>query len=402
MNPKIVGIIAEYNPFHNGHFYHLKEAVKRTEASGVVVVLSSHFTQRGEPAFIDKWQRAASALEAGADVVIELPVFFSCHNAGIFAAGAVDILAACKCVTHLAFGMENSNCHISTILDILIHEPEPFKRELRNLMDEGYSYVQARAMALDSIVAGGGQFISLPNNSLALAYLRRIKTQKYPLYPLAIERVGYGYHDPHSGTWASATAIRKAYWSGNYKQGEKGIPEFSRKIINTSLKSGRCLLSFENLWRFLQVSLIRSTPKEIAKYAEMREGLENLFYKLAFTSSSWDDFFSRATSRRYTRSTLQRLAIHFLLGLTHWENRAFQRLGPQYIRILGFSDRGQDILREIKKHGSIPLITRGHMPSSKGPAAQLLQIENKASILWENLVPNSIVNHEIKATPLRF
>ncbi len=400
MSKNVVGIIAEYNPLHNGHVFQLNEATRKTDASEIVVVLSSHFTQRGEPAFLDKWQRTALALEAGADVVLELPVFFSCHNAGVFAAGAVDILAACHSVTHLSFGMENHNCDLSTILDILIHEPEPFKRELRRYLEKGFSYVKARASALEALIPDSGSILSQPNNSLALAYLLHIEKNKYPLHCVPIERKGAGYHDEtFQGTWASASAIRKAYRGG--KQGNilDALPSFSRSLIEEACKSGRIAYSAQKLWPFLQTSLLRSTPQEIAKTAEMKEGLENLFYKLAGTSLSWDDFVSRATSKRYTKGTIQRFAIDWLLGIKHWENRAFQRLGPQYIRVLGFSSRGKKLLKEMRSKTTLPIITRGYIPSFRGPSRRLLQLENIASTLWEYLVDTPYTEHELRAIP---
>ncbi|WP_286952969.1 MULTISPECIES: tRNA(Met) cytidine acetate ligase [Aminobacterium] len=402
MSNNIVGIIAEYNPLHNGHVFQLEEAARRAEASGIVVVLSSHFTQRGEPSFIDKWQRTALALQAGADIVLELPVFFSCHNAGVFAAGAVDILAACHTVTHLSFGMENHCSDLSAILDILIHEPDPFKRQLRRYLDKGYSYVKARAMAMDEMIPLSGSILSRPNNSLALAYLLHSRKKGYSFQTLPIERKGADFHDEKScGKWASASAIRKAYSDGRISDVHLALPPYSRLVLERTLEKGRIVFSAQNLWPFLQTSLLRSSQEEISRTAEMKEGLENLFLKLAATSSSWKEFISKGTSKRYTMGTLQRLAIHHLLGISHWENRAWQRLGPQYIRVLGFSQKGQKMLGDMRKRSTLPIITRGHMPTSQGIGSRLLQLEHFASILWEHLVPSPIFNQEIKAKPLQ-
>ena len=145
----VAGIVAEYNPLHKGHLYHIKKARELCSAEAVAVVLSSDFVQRGEPALLDKWTRAEAALRCGVDLVIELPVIFSSHNAGVFANAAVDILAATGVVTHLSFGAENPDCLVDSIVDILLKEPEPFKPLLKKHLACGLSYVEARARATE-------------------------------------------------------------------------------------------------------------------------------------------------------------------------------------------------------------------------------------------------------------
>ena len=147
----VYGIIAEYNPFHNGHAYHLQQAAELAEAQAVVAVLSSNFVQRGEPSFEDKWSRAEGALAGGADLVLELPVPFSCHNAGVFARGAVKILSSTGLITHLSFGIEAEIPEQERIVDILLHEPPRFKENLKNFLKTGLSFVEARARAIDEL-----------------------------------------------------------------------------------------------------------------------------------------------------------------------------------------------------------------------------------------------------------
>ncbi|HQF91885.1 MAG TPA: nucleotidyltransferase family protein, partial [Synergistaceae bacterium] len=174
MSEAVVGIIAEYNPLHNGHFHHLARAREESGARGVVVVLSSYFVQRGEPAMVDKWARTAMALACGADVVLELPTVFSCHNAGVFANAAVDLLAALGGVTHVAFGMEEPQGDLETLGAILMEEPEAFKSALQRFLQEGFSFVESRSRALETLVPGSASLLRGSNNTLALAYCCRI------------------------------------------------------------------------------------------------------------------------------------------------------------------------------------------------------------------------------------
>lgn len=163
---------------HNGHQHHIRRTREKVNPDGIVVVLSSYFTQRGEPALLSKWDRAESALHAGANLVLELPVFFSSHNAGVFASGAVDVLAATGLVQTISFGMEEPDFDVAPLVDILVQEPITFKDSLKKHLNSGFSYVKARAEALASINAEYGVFVSSPNNSLALAYMEHIARKR--------------------------------------------------------------------------------------------------------------------------------------------------------------------------------------------------------------------------------
>ena len=209
MKKNVVGIIAEYNPLHNGHTYHLTTARDMSAADAVVVALSSHFVQRGEPAFLDKWQRTRMALSCGADLVLELPCLFSCANAGIFANAGVDILARTGLVTHLSFGMENPCSELDTIAAILVQEPPLFKEKLRFFLDAGYSFVEARSRAVEALLPQGKGFLGGANNSLAVAYSCRVLSGQYGLVLVPVLRKGKGYHDPTPDALASATALRE-------------------------------------------------------------------------------------------------------------------------------------------------------------------------------------------------
>ena len=191
MLENIIGIVAEYNPFHNGHLYMLQAAKAKFKDAACVIVLSSNFTQRGDPALLDKFARAEMALANGADLVLELPFFFSCAAAQDFSSGAIDILAGLKLVNYVAFGLEDFNySNLDALINILISEPEEFKNNLKINLAQGMSYTRAASRALNKIIPGSEEFLLQPNNLLAISYLKRIKERDYNLKPLFIPRVG--------------------------------------------------------------------------------------------------------------------------------------------------------------------------------------------------------------------
>ena len=396
---KIIGIVAEYNPFHNGHLFHLGKS-RENKDDAVVVVLSSYFTQRGEPAVMSKWDRAESALGAGANLVLELPAFFSCHNAGIFAAGAVDILAATGMVETLSFGMEQPEFEPAPILDILVHEPSHFKDNLKKKLNSGFSYVKARAAALEEIHSGWGTFVSRPNNTLALSYMERILRKGYSIACRPVQRLGAAFHDPDlASVFPSASAVRKALEEGNRKEAEKALPSSTVSILNRCIRRGNVVLSREMLWRLIRFLLLRTPAEELALSSEMTEGMENRLLKYAALCSSWSEFVSKCTTARYPRGRIQRQLVHFLLGIGHQENRELQRSGPQYIRVLGADSVGMEILRKMRSAARLPVM--GKAPAGlRGEGLLLSGIEESAANVWEELTAVFSPGEEKKRHPL--
>ncbi len=397
MSQKAIGIIAEYNPLHNGHRYHIEKASESGDP--LVVVLSSNFLQRGEPAFIDKESRARMALLAGADLVLELPVAFSCHNAGVFANGAVDILEATGVVDRISFGMENVPADLDAILAILVDEPDPFKANLRYFLDSGLSYVQARAEALEKIHPGSRELLSQPNNSLAISYMTRIAQKGYGIRAIPITRIGGGYHQIElHRSHPSATSIRLAIREKN-PSAMDGMPENCASILRDQIKAGRCCLKMERLWEYLRLLLLRTTPQELRQYAEFGEGIENRFLRQSLRASSWDELISTCVTKRYPRGRLQRNMIHFLINLGHDLNREFQRKGPAYIRPIAATPRGRDLLRTMNDKASLPLVTRLSHLKGYSYGSSMMELELRACDLWELLTPNGLPGTESKRHP---
>ncbi len=387
-----VGIVAEYNPLHYGHLHHIRRTKDETGADGIVVALSSYFTQRGEPALLSKWDRAESALQAGANLVLELPVFFSCHNAGVFAAGAVDILAATGLVRTLSFGMEEPDFDVAPLLAILVHEPVTFKDTLKKYLNSGFSYVKARAEALASFSPEYGAFVSSPNNSLALAYMVHIARRGYGIRCISVQRTGGGYHDTALAAsdgrpfFASASAIRRGLEKEGFEAVESAIPPSTGSVLRRSLEQGRFVLSKDILWRIARATLLRTPKETLALSSEMREGMENRMLRFSEECGSWDEFVGKCVTGRYTRGRVQRQLMHMLLGIGHDENRAFQAHGPAYIHPLAADEIGVEILRKMRKTSRLPL--RGKLPlRARWPEGRLAFLESSAAALWEGLAP---------------
>lgn len=387
MHTPITGIVAEYNPLHLGHQYHMEKARSLSGADGIIVVLSSNFVQRGEPALVSKWERTRAALKCGADLVLELPLVFSSHNAGVFAAAAVDILAMTGIVTHISFGLESPDWQMDKILDILNEEPEPFKFCLKEELDRGYSFVESRARALDRMIPGAAEKLRGSNNSLALSYMLRIKQKKWNIYPVPVKRLGAGYHDMELSEFSSATAVRRSLSTGEVDAALARLPGFSAEIIRDSIANGRACTDHGTMWGLLRSKLISLDPEEISCFAEIGEGIEYLLREKAFKSSSFAEWGDSCTSRRYPLGRIQRHGIHILIGLDHWTNRAFQRTGPPYIRVLGMNEMGRKMLKRMRKTSSLPVITRyGAASQISGLAALMMKYELTGAEIWEQLV----------------
>jgi predicted nucleotidyltransferase len=340
------------------------------------------------------------ALAHGADLVIELPALYSSHNAGVFAAGAVDLLASTGLVTHLCFGMETPEKVDEKLLDILLREPDTFKKALAGHLKSGFSYAEARSLAAESLFPGAKNILSKPNNTLAFSYLLRLREKEYSIKPLPVQRIGGAYHSTETGFLPSATAIRRAL-----REKQTGIlktlPEESARLIERDIRQGRCLLSETYYWRILRSVIIRLEAAEIRRYAEMSEGLEHRILERAKRSTSLGEFVESCVSKRYPRGRIQRHLVHILLGLRHEDNRRAQKTSPPYIRVLGMNVSGKKLLRDMKKTASLPVLFR-HKDFRDPLGKTVAEIEYRACGLWENLVDLPDFSRERVAPPILF
>lgn len=361
----ILGIVAEYNPFHNGHLYLITEAKRMDSSCPIVCVMSGNFLQRGEPALCNKWSRAEMALKSGADLVIELPFCFSVRSAYYFAQGALKLLQRSGVITHLAFGAESDNLQVlNSITEILAAEPAAYSNLVKENLASGKSFPLARSRALQQYMgkrsADLQAILSGPNNILAIEYLRVIKEESLALAPILIKRKGSSYHDTKLSPFASATAIRNHLLT-NHGLNALGdaMPQDSLKILEREISLGRCPVSLDTLERAVLIKLRTISLQDLRSIYEISEGLESRFKEAAGCSGTLDQLLKSVKSKRYSLTRIKRTLMYILFTLTSEQISGFDQHGPMYLHILGFSAKGQKILQEIKNKSELPIFSRG-------------------------------------------
>ena len=390
------GIIAEYNPFHNGHLYQLREATRLT-GQPVVVAMSASFMQRGEPACLSKWLRARLAVENGAALVLELPTAFSLRSAQFFASGGVQLLAATGSVNTLSCGVESPELDFGALAQRITSDAA--QGRIRSLLSQGKSYAAACAAVLSEAQQEAGvtamqassnegkAFAGLtkPNDILALEYAKAL--QATDIKPLFIERRGDGYNDREiSGTMSSATAIRQALNNSN-DGWQQAVPASVRQALLDNAPGYDAAL----LWQLLRYKLRLMSVDAIADACQCSEGLENLL-KDAAACPSFAEALQLCTSKRYTTSRIRRLFMQLLLDVPRWR---WEDNAPAYLRVLAFNDTGRQLLKQMKATASLPIITGlyrnwpqrlQHLQLRQQQIySQQLQLELRATELWSLL-----------------
>ena len=382
---KVTGIIAEYNPFHQGHAYHLSRARELTGADRVLVVMGGNFMQRGEPAIIDKYTRTEMALRNGADLVLELPAASATGSAEYFAEGAVELLDASGVVNELCFGSELGELEpLEKAAELLLEEPEDYQELLRAELKKGKTFPEARETALSAFLPKQSLLAS-PNNILAIEYIKALKRRKSSIRPLTIQRLG-SYHGedgqpagaPHtvSGnlpeSFASASTIRcqlhtlekqivtsceQPAFGSLMTALAKELPPSSFGLLKDVLLADR-LVQAEDFSLPLHYRLMQAKePLEFSVYLDVSEELSRRIYSLRQEFTGWNAFLDLVRTRQYTRSRVSRALLHILLDI-----RQEEVLPPTHLRVLGFRREASDLLSEIKKKSRLPLITKaaGH------------------------------------------
>lgn len=346
-------IIAEYNPFHKGHLYHIAKTKEKTGDSNIIAIMSGNFTQRGEPALLDKVARTRMALLSGADMVLELPVEYATGSADIFAFGAIDIINKSTFIDTLSFGSESGDITaFSDLADVLNTEPDEFKTLLKMELAKGASYPVARAIALGSYLNRDISFLNNPNNILALEYTRALKRTDSSVWPCTIQRAVSEYNSEEmTGNISSATAIRKALAEGNTEEAFSALPESSKEII---LKEMKVIPEIDNYSPALHYILRTKTAEEIAEYADITEGLENRIIN-NMGRKPISEIIDIIKTKRYTYTKLQRAILHIILGIKKSHQNTVS--GVQYIRVLGFRKEKENLLTELSQKSSVPVIT---------------------------------------------
>lgn len=402
-----VGIIAEYNPLHSGHAYHISKSLEQTGADAAVCVMSSQFVQRGEPAMISKQARTRMALLNGIDLVIELPAAFSCASAEYFASAGVRLLDSLGVVDCLCFGSEDGNLDsLSKAADLLVDETPEYKKSLKDSLSKGLSFPQARQEALKACLDGDTfKAASSPNNILGIEYLKALKKLNSAIKPSTVRRQGQGYHGKSlDKAFSSATSIRnhvKAMFSESGPDDNRlradlifdippgltymlssNMPDSSLAVLESEMRTGRGPVFLDDFEKILFHRLRTATDQELSALPYMEEGLHNRLRHSAMREASIQAIINHCTSNRYPSSRISRILTALLLGMTGPFLDELKENGyAQYIRVLGFNKKGKELLAAARKRASLPIL-----------------IKPSAYKRFESPLARRLFEHEIRAT----
>lgn len=374
-----VGIICEYNPFHNGHLYQIQKVRERFgDDCAVVAIMSGSFVQRGEGAITDKWSRAKVAvLAGGVNVVIELPAFYATATAEIFADGAVACVAATGLCDYLVFGSEYEDIRgLEKIAKILAFETDDYKIILKNYLSKGFSYPASVSAALSEYSPGldADKILHGSNNILAIEYLKALYRRNIrTIRPVSIKRMGQDYSDcsvPEDKSLRSASSIRFTFekkgmdLSGIIEDLHSSMPVESLAALALEYKEGNCIVSREVFADMIISKLLVSDRNELNLFEGMSEGLGSLLKKHAGKLPSGEkhleELINISSSKRYTSSRIRRSLVHMLLGITKEDTLLFNNEnGPLYLRVLAFDKKGRYVLKLMRKSASLPIIMKG-------------------------------------------
>lgn len=373
-----VGIIAEYNPFHNGHLYHLNKIKEKYKDATIVLVMSGNFTQRGDVSIIDKWKKTQIALKAGIDIVVELPFPFATQSADYFSYGSITLLEKLK-VNKVIFGSENDNINdLKIIADTQLNNPD-FDKLVKIYSKFGYNYPTALSLALKDLTK---KEIKEPNDLLGISYIKAIRQNHYKIKPELVKRTNNYHEEELNENLSSATAIRKALKEG--KDIKDQVPEFITDHLTD-------LHYIEEYFQLLKYKII--TEKDLSIYNTVEEGIDQKLKKEIINTTSYDDLINKIKSKRYTYNKISRMLIHILCNFTKEKKEKFKEIS--YIRLLGFSDKGRKYLNSIKKDLDIPLISK--ISRNKDP---MLEFEIETTKIYSlNLDPEKqveLINKEYR------
>ena len=386
MSKHIVGIIAEYNPFHNGHLYHIEKVKEMFPNSPIILVLGGNFTERGDISILDKWEKTAIAIKNGIDLVIELPFPFSCASADIFAKGSISILNHLG-VTDLVFGSESDDIEgIKKLVETELSNPD-FDNLVQVYLRMGYNYPTSLSKALEDIT---GDCFKLPNDILGISYVKAIISNNYKITPHTIKRTN-DYHSKELDNMSisSATSIREALLNN------KDIKESVPPITYNCLKDKK-IPKLDDYYNLLKYKII--SCNDLTIYNLVDSGMATKLKKEILNSYSFDELINKVKSKNLTYSRLSRTLIYILCDYTKVQAREFKEV--KYIRLLGFSNKGKEYLNKIKKDVDIPIISKFTREKDK-----MLEYEYKItkiySLVFDKDKIKSLIEDEYKMKPIR-
>ena len=345
----ILGIVSEYNPFHNGHLYHLNYSKKVTKSDFTIAVMSGNFTQRGDSALVDKWTRAEMALKAGVDLVIELPTLYATSSAENFADGAIKILNSLGIVDYISFGSETGDISaLNDVASVLYSEPKEFSNLITRQLKSGLSYPKARELAISMYFGSSKKYkeiLESPNNILGIEYLKALKKRKSSIQPIVIKR---DYNNYNSKTVkngiASATAIRAMIEQN--KNIHYVVPFETYELMEQKKENKELVKNLSVFEKQIIYTLRKMTVQEIAALPDVSEGLEYRIKEAANISNNLDSLLKNIRTKRYVDTRIRRILLYSLLGIKQKDINMSKRVTP-YIRVLGFNKLGKRIISAI-------------------------------------------------------
>jgi predicted nucleotidyltransferase len=365
---KILGIIAEYNPFHMGHAWQIESSKKESQCDGVMVLMSGNLTQRGDFALLNKWERARLALSSGVDLVCELPFGYACQSAEAFAYGGIKIFNATGVVDVLSFGSEFGHIQpLTSLAEILVHEPAEFKSFLKEALSSGVSFPRARELAIRSYLGHeAGDLLKTPNNILALEYLKALHKTQSNIRSMTVKRQGADYHSLLPSSFLSASGIRKILFdalanpesaSVILKMLDHKLPYLSEDLI-LPFKRNFNPNGDDLFLNALRLLILSHDVKHLKNTPYVSEGLEHKIRDTLKVATTLDECVNGIISKRIPKTRVRRILCNRLLELDKELLKLFltESFVP-YLRVLGFNEKGKTILRAIKARGQLPILT---------------------------------------------
>ncbi|MDO4289325.1 MAG: nucleotidyltransferase family protein [Eubacterium sp.] len=394
----LLAVIAEYNPFHQGHRWQLEEARRRTEATHTLALMSGAVVQRGAFALADKWTRAKAAVLGGADLVCELPYVYAGQSAEFFASGAIKILNATGCCDHLVFGSESGDLEsLSEIAEILALETPAFRADLKAGLSRGLSFPKARAAALQKQLTQPLEaLLTAPNNILAIEYLKALKKSQSAIAPITLRRQGAAYHADtlsDGDGFASATQLRGLLTPGNIPETQRALAVLKKQLPYPAelLTEALAHLSPDrdiSLYKTLIHRLLITPPEQLRQLPYWEPGLEFALKALPECCATLEDLIDALTAKHLPRSRVRRLLMALAADFKAEALRAFQAPDfTPYLRVLAFNSRGQEILRAIKKQEGLPILTNLHSNQT------LLTPAQRRCLAWDVLTTDLFSLH---------
>ena len=373
----IIGIIGEYNPIHLGHIYQIKKTKELYPDSLIILITNTTFTQRGEVSILNKWNKTKISLDNNIDLIVELPFPYATQSADIFAKGALNILNKLKIDT-LIFGSESNNINkITKIVNTQLNDNK-YNKNIQKYLNEGLNYPTAANNSLKDIL---GYATKEPNDLLAISYIKEIKRNNYKIKPVSIKRTNNYHSQEITDKYINASLIRKML--NEKKNITKYIPKNTKKYLYKNFSN-------ENFFPYLKYKLLEA--KDLSIYQTVEEGIENRIKKSINNTNSWEELINKIKTKRYTYNKINRMLIHILTNFTKEEA---QNITIDYIRVLGFNNKGQKYLNKIKKNIDIPIIT-----NYKPNISKLLDIELRVTSIYDLPLKDNLLEQEFKHKPI--